>query len=566
MKKLIYLIIQILFVQTYSFAQLSTYEKPISFDKSLKLSVYKISDFPVVILPRLDMKEIEKQDKEDEKYDMPPRFGYRHVVSYDLNNSGIWYELSNGDKLWQMNVICPDALSINFCYDKFWLPEGGKFFVYSKDKRQFIGAFTSKNNKGDREHLRGFATELIYGSEVTLEYYQPKDVTQDAVISLNSVVHGYRYIQSEDKSSSTYNSCMVNVNCHEGQNWQNEKKAVALIIIEAQALCTGALINTTSLCEAPLLLTANHCVDFLGKDAANNPNLDNTVFMWNYEMPGCDNSGSSYTYYTTSGAILLSNNKVSDFALLRLDEDPKDLLNYTPFYLGWDKTELVREGVCIHHPGGEVKKISTVNYPPTSTNWSSDPSSSHSHWNVYWKETANGYSSVAEGSSGAPLLSSTHRFIGQLHGGYCNGCEHPELSCQFGKFNVSWTGNNNDSISRRLDCWLDSLNTNAGSVEGLLIIPTAMAISTSEQFYCNIRISCTGQLTIQNDVVMKGKSRVIVESGGTLIIDGGTLSNAELDLKAGSSLQIINNGVIKTKNGFKTPVGALVNIDHGRIL
>ena len=147
-----------------------------------------------ITMPALDMAKIEAEDKEDEKYDMPPRFGYPHKVNYDLNNSGSWQTLPNGDKLWRLNVVCPSALSVNFCYDKFWIPEGGKLFVYSKDKKHSIGAFTNRNNKGDRENNHGFATELIYGSEVTLEYYQPKNVISDAIISIDVIVHGYRYI------------------------------------------------------------------------------------------------------------------------------------------------------------------------------------------------------------------------------------------------------------------------------------------------------------------------------------------------------------------------------------
>ena len=133
---------------------------------------------------------------------MPPRFGYRHKVNYDTTNSGTWTVLPNGGKIWQLNVICPDALSVNFCYDKFWIPEGGKFFIYSKDKKYSIGAFTSKNNKGDSANVRGFATGLVFGNDIILEYYQPKEVSANAIISIDYIVHGYRYIRFDEKSSN----------------------------------------------------------------------------------------------------------------------------------------------------------------------------------------------------------------------------------------------------------------------------------------------------------------------------------------------------------------------------
>ena len=44
------------------------------------------------------------------------------------------------------------------------------------------------------------------------------------------------------------------------------------------------------------------------------------------------------------------------------------------------------------------------------------------------------------------------------------------------------------------------------------------------------------------------------------------LTNAKLDFKPGSTLRIINNGIIETRNGFKASVGVKVDISHGKIL
>ena len=35
---------------------------------------------------------------------------------------------------------------------------------------------------------------------------------------------------------------------------------------------------------------------------------------------------------------------------------------------------------------------------------------------------------------------------------------------------------------------------------------------------------------------------------------------------SGDTLRILNNGVIETRNGFTAPVGAKVEISHGKIL
>lgn len=78
------------------------------------------------------------------------------------------------------------------------------------------------NNKGGRDNVQGFATGLLYGDEITLEYYQPRQVAEQAIISIAYVVQGCRYIElpsnmtTRDLGSS--GSCQVNVNCSEGQS------------------------------------------------------------------------------------------------------------------------------------------------------------------------------------------------------------------------------------------------------------------------------------------------------------------------------------------------------------
>lgn len=567
MRKINY--ITLLFSLCFSYnvcAQLSTNEMPVSFKMKLDVKESKRSAVQVVTTPELDMVKIEAEDKEDEEYDMPPRFGYPHKVNYDLNNSGTWYTLPNGDKLWQLNVICPKALSVNFCYDKFWLPEGGKFFVYSKDRKHSIGAFTSRNNKGTRERLCGFATGLVYGEDVVLEYYQPKETEQDAIISIDMIVHGYRYINIGFGYSG---SCQVNVNCDEGQEWQKEKNAVALILVNGNRYCTGSLINTTDLSRMPYLLTADHCLidsnnESLKYDAVNSPNLYNYSFYWNYEAPDCTNVNVEPPFYSTQGATVIANNSYSDFALIQLSEDPKDLSNYTPYYLGWDWSgQSGLPGVCIHHPSGDIKKISTVAYQPVSDYWY-NPSDAGSHWRVIWQATPHGHGTTEGGSSGSPLLNASHKVIGQLHGGD-SSCDKLLWPDWFGKFDLSWTGNGNDSIQRRLDCWLDPQGAWGQTLDGLLVIPSSMTINTNQQLSENICIPNNVQVTIQSNVEINEDFRMVVESGGHLIIDGGRL-NADLILRPGATLRIINDGTIDTCKPFETQIGVIVDIVYGKII
>jgi hypothetical protein len=253
---------------------------------------------------------------------------------------------------------------------------------------------------------------------------------------------------------------------------------------------------------------------------------------------------------------------------LRLSEDPKDISGYTPYYLGWDCSgQPGAPGVCIHHPKGDVKKISSVLSTPTSSNWYQSGWDINSHWQVGWKSTLHGLGMTQGGSSGAPLFNAMHRVIGQLHGSNSDDCNNLNAISLYGKLSLSWVDQtNSNSIYRRLNCWLDSLNTGLTNMEGLLIIPTTQTMNSSQQLRSNIRITNNGQLIVQSNVSFMGNCRIIVESGGQLIVNAGTLSNVDVVLKPGGYLQILNGGIINTHSGFEAQEGAIVDIQYGQIL
>jgi len=368
-------------------AQISTREVPSCFKYD-----FGKEQVPIIVMPAIDTIKLQAEDKEEEELGLPPRFGFLHSVDVNLLDEGYWHTLENGDKLCRLTIVCPNALSINLLYDKFWLPKGAKFFIYSQDKRHHIGAFTDFNNKGTKDAVDGFATGLVYGNTITLEYYLPENCTEKAVISISGIVHGYKYILPEydygygnvpgnipGLGFNQSGNCQVNINCLEGNNWQNEKHAVALIIVNGIRNCTGALLNNTKNDFTPYFLTADHCLG--GYDAINYPNLNHWTFYWNYELPpnpnDCNYNNSTPSEplaFSTSGAQIVANNPITDFALLELAEDPMYFSNqspsYVPYYLGWDRTgNSETGGVGIHHPRGDVKKIATYNItPPINSN------------------------------------------------------------------------------------------------------------------------------------------------------------------------------------------------------
>ena len=164
-------------------SQISTDEKPISF----RYDENMFKTRTVKTMPSIDIEALKREDEEKD-CDCPPRFGFPHKVYLNLENSGEWFDLPDG-KLWKLEISAPGTLSMNLLYDKFYLPEGAKFFVYSADRKQSIGAFTSRNNKFTKDgKIRGFATSFIASDKIILEYYLPKDAKEQGIISICDVV------------------------------------------------------------------------------------------------------------------------------------------------------------------------------------------------------------------------------------------------------------------------------------------------------------------------------------------------------------------------------------------
>ena len=122
----------------------------------------------------------------------------------------------------------------------------------------------------------------------------------------------------------------------------------------------------------------------------------------------------------------------------------------------------------------------------------------------------------------------------------------------------------------------DDSNINSGPLDQfgfLLPLPNGVTINTAVNYSTNdttslhIGIVKDGTLTISGTTTLTGEGRIRVCEEGTLIIDGGTLQNARLDLIPGSHVIVRNNGTINMASGeeFNAPKGVIVDIEQGNI-
>jgi len=402
-----------------------------------------LADIPVLTTEKLNMAAIEAEDLVVDQYkETPYRFGIEKEVSINVLAEGKFTLLEKGDKLWQFAISCPKATSINLLFSQWHLPVGGQLTIWSADRTKYLGAFTHQNNM----EWGSLAVGVIHTDKIVVEYYEQAQVSEQAILEIGTIVHGYRSILNKWDSPEkgpfgNSGSCNMNVNCPDGSSWQNEKRGVALILNGGSAWCTGSLINNTAQNGTAYFLTAAHC----------NATESNWVFYFNHETAGCTGS-TGPTNQSISGATQLATGTASDYHLIQLSSPVP--ASYNPYYNGWDRSNSpVSTAVGIHHPSGDVKKISFDDDPLTKTNYSSNTAtSSGTHWRVEaWERNT----TTEGGSSGSPLFDQNKRIIGQLHGGSA-ACGNT-LSDWYGAFGNSWSG---------LSAYLDPLNTGALTLNG----------------------------------------------------------------------------------------------------
>ncbi|SFD62625.1 Por secretion system C-terminal sorting domain-containing protein [Chitinophaga sp. CF118] len=461
MKKMLFLFLGLLLACPLLKAQISKGGKPYSYAANLT------QDISTKTLPALSMARLRQEDELNEKQGLPLRIGIISPVSYALNNTGTWTTLPNGDRIWRLKINVQGALATSLYYQDFHLPAGATLFVYNEDHSQLIGSFTSANN----QETGLFATEILKGNVSVIEYYEPVAVKGQGRFTISGVNNIYSDKIPESKTVKTVGasgSCNVNVNCPEGANWQNQKRAVARIVLRlgsSSYLCTGAVVNNARSDCKPYFLTANHC----GSNASAS-DFNQWIFYFNYESPSCSNPSSEPASNTITGCVQRARSgdsgdvDGSDFQLLEFSQAIPS--SYNVFYSGWSAaTTASPSGVGIHHPAGDIKKISTYTAPLTNDNFNTG-TSPYTHWRAVWVQTQTNWSITEGGSSGSPLFNNVGQIVGQLSGGpsSCTATSANKYD-QYGKMAMNWTSNGTD-VLHQLKPWLDPDNTGILQLNG----------------------------------------------------------------------------------------------------
>ncbi|MDX2305157.1 MAG: T9SS type A sorting domain-containing protein [Microscillaceae bacterium] len=421
-------------------AQISQRGKPYSHSEYFRQIVGVQNPLNTVELPKIDEEVLQKHQSETNGL---IQFSEGIPVHYTLLNSGNWMDLPNGDRLWRLKVKSKGAKSLHAYYDEFYLPEGSRFFVYSADESQVLGAFTSDNNRESKT----FVTAPLYNESIIFEYYEPAAVRAKGIIRISRIDHGllglsFMSQEGTEKDFGDSQSCNINVNCPLGDNWKNQKRSIARMIMTFQNspgsfLCTGSLINNTRNDGRPFFLSAWHCQN------NGTPSLENWVFIFNFESEGCDNGGAAPpTNQSLIGCSEVAKTEASDFFMVELNDNVP--IEYDPYYNGWDRSgDIPTEVTGIHHPAGDIKKISQSDGPVTiggGGSFAGQNIATNSMWNFQWDQGTH-----QGGSSGSPVFDQNKRVIGQLLGSSAPGsiviCP-PNFTAFYGRLFTTWSSTN----------------------------------------------------------------------------------------------------------------------------
>jgi len=374
-------------------------------------------------------------------------FAIAREVFLNPGNSGKIITNREGEKVWYLKLRSEGAKSLNIIFSKYSLLTGEKVFVYDKMMQSPRGPFTSQNNIP----AGMLAIMPVTGEELIVEYHMKAPYDSNR-LELGQLAHDYigitgRHYYTKDIYYGSSQPCNVDINCGSGNDWQVEKNSVVRIIAGGTELGSGFLVNNTRQENIAFVITANHVIRTA-------QNAINSVYVFRYESPYCDGP-DGLTEYSLSGAELMAEDMSTDFSLVRLISFPP--ITYRPYLAGWDVRGIAPDNtVTIHHPSGDVKKITTDMDSPIISTFQ------NLYTNGFWKILRWEEGTTEGGSSGAPLFNEDHRVVGYLSGGeaVCGN----SVNDYFARMDISY--DLNSDFYGSLKPWLDPARTGVLVLDG----------------------------------------------------------------------------------------------------
>lgn len=384
----------------------------------------------------------------------PMYFANPHETDITPQNSGYYEAMSNGMTLWRVGIASESAVNMNVILEHVSLLPEEIIKIYAPSSPEDAQVVTMMN-LSDNGVVQ---SKIVKGDSIIVECRgRAERVPQLTITRVNC---GFIDVDKDKKSGGANkvgnigdsSSCEVDVTCHDMYN--DIKQSICRLIIDGCSYGTGVLINNTSNDGTPYVVTAAHVL------------LSETIKTctadFNFEKPLCKESISNRDgEHLVSTVELMAYSEVHDMAVLKLGKKPED--DMMPYWAGWDLSQS-HEGIvhCIHHPMGDVRKVSQGKGVKAAT-YSLDQTNSgqsfvkDNHWLVgEWTMGAS-----EGGSSGSGLFNNDLYVIGFLSGG-SSTCSRP-YNDYYWRLENCWELDNTSTSIKSL---LDPEGTNATRCEG----------------------------------------------------------------------------------------------------
>jgi len=403
-------------------------------------------EVPIVNAPSVDVEEVLEQDQQEGR--LLPRISINQETNITIDDGKV-FQRSNF-LIWNMALVSEGAESISIRLENTYLPEGAEMFIYNTKSLFIVGPISSD------DFINGaFRSDYIRGSMVQISIFVPsQNIPSIHISSYDYGVSNPTFNTGASFNTGTFGAsqpCNVNVACEEGDGWDCQINSVCRIITDRGTTCSGTIINNDCCDLTPYLLTADHCV--------REENLNDYLFGFNWQTPECENGEFAPTQWVTyQGAQVVANWGDTDFSLLELNQDirPADGISFS----GWDRRDIIPdEATLIHHPSGDVKKISFDENPQIEEeeiDYGSFIIPADHSYKIFLNELGTNDFGIAEGgTSGCAWFNQQRRIIGTSIGGREPwNCDNENFDWYGGRFHLSWGGDG--TPDSRLRDWLGS--------------------------------------------------------------------------------------------------------------
>ncbi|MGM0549758.1 MAG: T9SS type A sorting domain-containing protein [Bacteroidota bacterium] len=454
-----------------------------------------------------------------------------------------------GEVIKRLKISSAGAYSLGIWFETFFLTPGTTLSIFNSQGRELLGPLTHRHNKG----FGSLMLQSLPGDELILEYRTCNPEASD-FLTIGSLYYDYMNLPQilKEKSIMGYGSsgyCNVDINCKEGDMWQQTKKSVCKITYNGW-LCSGTLMNNVKEDGTPYLLTANHCI-------SSEFDANNAVFYFNYENEVCGGTEEPVPH-TLSGATLMATapDQKLDFSLLQLSTTPPP--HYDVYYAGWNADSATAgKGASIHHPQGDVKKISLPRFEPVTGNYGAGYDD-NSHWQI----TEWNAGTTEGGSSGSPLFDHEHRVIGDLTGGDAS-CSY-NYNDFYSKLNLSWDAYPDDE--NQLKTWLNNWNLPIVKWDGLVpfdSLPSRISTHTLSDTLVQLKWVAAKDTTNWEQFLIYRNGHLIDSTKQTNYIDSFAIKNQRHEyVIAQSFIPTSAKDTLFSKSALSRPMHPIPNTLH----